>query len=59
MAQYIKEEDETWTKIAGMEKPLEEYSTTEARIGTWIDGKPIYRKCFEFLFLFVLVHPLI
>ncbi len=44
MAQYIKEEDETWTKIAGMEKPLEEYSTTEARIGTWIDGKPIYRK---------------
>ena len=45
MAQYIKEEDETWTKIAGMEKPLEEYSTTEARVGTWIDGKKLYRKC--------------
>lgn len=23
---------------------LETYSTTEQRIGTWIDGKPIYRK---------------
>ena len=21
------------------------YSTTEKRVGTWIDGKPIYRKC--------------
>ena len=24
------------------------YSTSEQRIGTWIDGKPIYRKVFEF-----------
>jgi hypothetical protein len=23
------------------------YSSTEVRIGTWIDGSPIYRKCFE------------
>lgn len=23
---------------------LETYSTTEQRIGTWIDGKPLYRK---------------
>lgn len=44
MSQYIKEEDGTWTKVGGMEKPLEEYSTTETRIGTWIDGKPLYRK---------------
>ena len=22
------------------------YSTEETRIGTWIDGKPLYRKCF-------------
>ncbi|MCQ2576533.1 MAG: hypothetical protein MJ162_07295 [Treponema sp.] len=43
MAQYIKEEDGTWTKIGGVEKTPEEYSTTETRIGTWIDGKPIYR----------------
>lgn len=25
----------------------ETFSTTEARIGTWIDGKPLYRKCFK------------
>ncbi len=25
-------------------KNVENYSTTETRIGTWIDGKPIYRK---------------
>lgn len=23
------------------------YSTSEIKIGTWIDGKPLYRKCFE------------
>ena len=27
-------------------KTLDIYSTTETRIGTWIDGKPIYRKIF-------------
>lgn len=27
-------------------QPLEEYSTTEQVVGTWIDGKPIYRKVF-------------
>jgi hypothetical protein len=26
---------------------FDNYSTTEQRIGTWIDGKPIYRKTFE------------
>lgn len=25
---------------------LHEYSTTEQRVGTWIDGKPLYRKTF-------------
>ena len=25
-------------------KNIENYSTTETRIGTWIDGKPLYRK---------------
>ena len=25
---------------------LEQYSTSEIRIGTWIDGKPLYRKVF-------------
>lgn len=27
---------------------LESYSTEEQRIGTWIDGKPIYRRVFNF-----------
>ncbi len=26
---------------------LEVYSTTEKPIGVWIDGKPIYRKCYK------------
>lgn len=26
--------------------PLETYSTQETRIGTWIDGKPLYRRIF-------------
>lgn len=25
-----------------------DYSTTETRIGTWIDGKPLYRKVIDF-----------
>ena len=25
-----------------------DYSTTETRIGTWIDGKPVYRKVINF-----------
>ena len=29
------------------EKVLDNYSTTEQVIGTWIDGKPIYRKTFN------------
>ena len=31
-------------KSGGSSQSEEEYSTTEKRIGTWIDGKPIYRK---------------
>lgn len=27
---------------------LETYSTDETRVGTWIDGKPIYRKVINF-----------
>lgn len=32
-----------------LEKAMQEnevYSTSEVRIGTWINGKPLYRKCF-------------
>ena len=28
---------------------LNTYSTDEVRIGTWIDGKPLYRKVFTFI----------
>lgn len=47
MSQYIKEQDGTWTKVGGMEKSFDKYSTEETVIGEWIDGKPIYRKVFE------------
>ena len=31
----------------GSSLSLDVYSTEETRIGTWINGKPIYRKCFS------------
>lgn len=34
-------------KKSGGSSQSEDYSTTEKRIGTWIDGKPIYRKTFQ------------
>lgn len=48
MSQYIKEKDGTWTKVGGIEKFFEEYSTDETVIGRWIDGKPIYRKVLSY-----------
>ena len=35
-----------WQELATMDKL--NYSTTETPIGTWIDGKPIYRKVISF-----------
>lgn len=32
----------------GSSESLDIYSTDERRIGTWIDGKPLYRKCYTF-----------
>lgn len=29
------------------ESKIDIYSTTEQRVGTWIDGKPVYSKTFE------------
>ena len=31
---------------AAPEMPLDIYSTSERVIGTWLNGKPLYRKCF-------------
>lgn len=30
-----------------IENAISNYSTTETKVGKWIDGKPIYRKCFS------------
>lgn len=38
--------DEIPTSKAVYEATLENYSTTEQVVGTWINNKPIYRKCF-------------
>ena len=35
-------------RVSDAEKNFNKYSTTEEVIGTWIDGKPIYRKCFNY-----------
>ena len=37
-------ETKTLTQVAGNGVGGEEYSTNETVIGTWIDGKPIYRR---------------
>ena len=34
-------------KVSDAEKNFNKYSTTEEVVGTWIDGKPIYRKTFN------------
>ena len=34
-------------RVSDAEKNFNKYSTTEEVIGTWIDGKPIYRKTFN------------
>ena len=34
-------------RVSDAEKNFNKYSTTEEVIGTWIDGKPIYRKTFD------------
>lgn len=36
--------DVGWVNQSGGGGGSEEYSTTETKIGTWIDGKPLYRK---------------
>lgn len=36
------------TDVVSSINAISKYSTTEQRIGTWIDGKPIYRKVINF-----------
>ena len=35
-------------KVSDAEKNFNKYSTTEEVVGTWIDGKPLYRKSFNY-----------
>ena len=35
-------------RVSDAEKNFNKYSTTEEVIGTWISGKPLYRKCFNY-----------
>lgn len=37
-----------WQEVQVQEEPEDVYSTDERVVGTWIDGKPIYRKVVEF-----------
>ena len=41
---YIKNINDVYEEFT--EKNEEKYSTSETKIGTWIDGKPLYRKVF-------------
>lgn len=38
-----------WSKITNKPDNLESFSTNEQVIGTWIDGKPLYKKTFQTL----------
>lgn len=46
MSYNIKTEN-GWEKVAGNAPIKDNYSTEEQVIGTWIDGKPLYRKVFD------------
>lgn len=35
-------------RVSDAEKNFNKYSTTEEVVGTWIDGKSLYRKCFNY-----------
>ena len=52
MSKSIKPKDNVYLDSSGIVhnkttlKDILTYSTTETKIGTWIDGKPIYRRVF-------------
>ena len=41
---YVKNDNDIYEEFISKEDTLETYSTSEQRIGTWINGKPLYRK---------------
>lgn len=48
---YATPQDKNSGGSSGGSSNLDVYSTEETRIGTWIDGKPIYRRTFAGTFL--------
>ena len=44
---YVKNDNDIYEEFINKEDTLEKYSTIEQKIGTWIDGKPVYRKVIE------------
>lgn len=44
---YVKNDNDVYEEFISQNDNLEVYSTKEIRIGTWIDGKPLYRKMVE------------
>ena len=46
--EYVKDLICKVLKSIGFKKEFNKYSTEEQIIGTWIDGKPLYRKYFKF-----------
>lgn len=41
---YVKNDNDVYEEFISKENMLEKYSTEETKIGTWINGKPLYRK---------------
>lgn len=46
---YVKNDNGVYEEFISKEDTLERYSTEEQKIGTWIDGKPLYRKVISLL----------
>lgn len=46
--QYTKNADRAGSGMWGTDGiPMEHYNTSETVIGTWVDGKTLYRKCYK------------
>lgn len=41
---FVKNDNDVYEEFISKEDTLERYSTGEQKIGTWIDGKPLYQK---------------
>lgn len=44
---YTKTDNGVYEEFANLDEPKNDYSLAETKIGTWINGKPVYRKVIE------------